>query len=288
MQNITEIYCFVDDTCQNIPDLFLPQTTSLGQRLKPGPKSRLTSAEILTILILFHASDYVHFKAFYIRHVRSQLRFAFPDLVSYSRFIERMRSLLPEAYWVVLNLTQQSKDTGLHLIDSCALPACHNKRMGRHKVMRGVASWGKTSMGWFFGMKLHISLNHQGELERFVITPGHVHDVSKAGELLSGLQGLAAGDRGYISKELAAYLEEEGLKLVTTLRKNMKKVARNAFETEFLRRRSVVETVIDQLENEFKIKHTSSQPFQLLASHARWPGCLLLQAQQAHHGCWPC
>lgn len=256
MQNITEIFCWVDDLCQDLPAAFLPQATSALERTKPGPKVRLTSAEILTILIVFHQSDHTNFKAFYIRHVRSRLRFAFPDLVSYSRFIERMRSLIPEAYWVTLALTQQSKDTGLHIIDSCALPACHNKRMGRHKVMRGVASWGKTSMGWFFGMKLHIVINHEGELERFVLTPGHVHDVSKAGELLSGLQGLAAGDRGYISKDLAGYLAQDGLKLVTTLRKNMKEVERSGFEAEFLRRRVLVETVIDQIEDEFKVKHT--------------------------------
>jgi IS5 family transposase len=122
--------------------------------------------------------------------------------------------------------------------------------------MRDVASWGKTSMGWFYGMKLHVVVNHQGELERFTLTPGHVHDVNKAEELLSGLQGLAAGDRGYISKDLAAYLEEDGLKLITTLRKNMKPVERSDFEKEYLRRRSLVETVLDQLEHEFKIKHT--------------------------------
>ena len=71
--------------------------------------------------------------------------------------------------------------------------------MGRHKVMREVATWGKTSMGWFFGMKLHIVINHEGELERSVVTPGHVHDVSKEPELLWGLQGLAEGDRGVVT-----------------------------------------------------------------------------------------
>ncbi len=120
-------------------------------------------------------------------------------------------------------------------------------------------------MGWFFGMKLHIVISHEGELERFVVTPGHVHDVTKAPELLWGLQGLAAGDRGYIGKDMASTLQEQGLKLVTTLRKNMKKVERSAFEGEFLRRRTLVETVIEQLENEFKIKHTRHRsPFSFL------------------------
>lgn len=111
-------------------------------------------------------------------------------------------------------------------------------------------------MGWFYGMKLHIVINHVGEIERFSLTPGHVHDVNKAPELLAGLQGLGAGDKGYVGKDMANALREQGLEFITTLRKNMKAVERTEFEKEFLRRRPLVETVIDQLETEFKIKHT--------------------------------
>ncbi len=140
MQNISEIFCFVEDVCKNIPSIFLTKAPRLQAPRKPGPKVRLTNAEILTIVILFHQSDYTHFKAYYIRFVRSRLRFAFHDLVSYSRFIERMKSLVPEAHWVALNLTQASKDTGLYVFDSYALPACHKRRMGRHRVLSDVAS----------------------------------------------------------------------------------------------------------------------------------------------------
>ena len=42
----------------------------------------------MTILILFHQSDYRTLKAFYEKHVRCYLRWAFPNLVSYNRFVE--------------------------------------------------------------------------------------------------------------------------------------------------------------------------------------------------------
>lgn len=39
---------------------------------------------------------------------------------------------------------------------------CHNRRIDRHRVFDGLAPRGKTSMGWFFGLKLHFVINHKG------------------------------------------------------------------------------------------------------------------------------
>jgi hypothetical protein len=35
------------------------------------------------------------------------------------------------------------------------LAVCDNRRISRHKAFKGVAARGKTSMGWFYGFKLH-------------------------------------------------------------------------------------------------------------------------------------
>jgi hypothetical protein len=40
-------------------------------------------------------------------------------------------------------------------VDSALLKVCHNKRIFNHKVFKGIAERGKSSMGWFFGFKLH-------------------------------------------------------------------------------------------------------------------------------------
>jgi len=51
-------------------------------------------------------------------------------------------------------------------------------------------------------------------------------------------------------------LAEQGIQLITTLKKNMKPVFRTDFEKAILRRRSLIETVFDELKNLYQIEHT--------------------------------
>jgi hypothetical protein len=49
---------------------------------------------VMTIIVLFHSSGYRNFKTFYTEYVVKHLRWAFPRLVSYNRFVELMPSAL--------------------------------------------------------------------------------------------------------------------------------------------------------------------------------------------------
>ena len=111
-------------------------------------------------------------------------------------------------------------------------------------------------MGWFFGFKLHLVVNSNGGLLSVRLTPGNADDRKPVPEMCGGLFGLLFGDKGYISKDLAKMLEEQWLALATTVKKNMKPVPRTDFEKAVLRRRSLVETVIDELKNLCRIEHT--------------------------------
>ena len=88
----TELFCHVDDFCQQFEPAWHRQQLESGQR-KRRRSSRLTSSEIMTILIMFHASNYRTFKHFY-RRVQREHAEDFPRLVSYSRFVELMPSVL--------------------------------------------------------------------------------------------------------------------------------------------------------------------------------------------------
>lgn len=55
-------------------------------------------------------------------------------------------------------------DTGISFIDATCLNVCHNRRIGSHRVFKGVAARGKTSADWFYGLKLHLVVNECGEL----------------------------------------------------------------------------------------------------------------------------
>lgn len=193
--SLLELFCNVDYFCQTITDW--SESQLLGSSTKPGPKLELSASEIMTIIIHFHSAQYRNFKAYYTTHVMRHLRSEFPKLVSYNRFVELMPLVLvPLCLYLH---TRFGPVTGISFIDSTPLPVCHNRRIDRHKVFAGLAARGKTSMGWFFGFKLHLVVNDQGDLLALYLTPGNVDDRKPVPRLTERLFGKLFGDKGYIS-----------------------------------------------------------------------------------------
>ena len=112
-------------------------------------------------------------------------------------------------------------------------------------------------MGWFFGFKLHLSINDRGEILEVCLTPGNVDDRKPVLNLAKNLFGKLFGDKGYISQPLAEELSQLfDVRLTTKLRKNMKNKLMNYSDRILLRRRAVVESVIDQLKNISPVEHS--------------------------------
>lgn len=111
-------------------------------------------------------------------------------------------------------------------------------------------------MGWFFGFKLHLAVNNQGELLACSLTPGNVDDRAPVPQMVQRLRGKLIGDRGYISAPLAALLFEQGLQLMTRLRKNMKNHLMHRSDKLLVRKRAIIESIIDQLKNISQIEHS--------------------------------
>src|SRR5262249_36531268 len=194
-------------------------------------------------------------KGFYTQHVQLALRQEFPRLVSYTRFVELMpRFLLPLAIYLQ---TQRGACTGISFIDSTSLMVCHPARIAQHRVFRVDARRGKTSVGWFYGFKLHLVVNDRGELLAFCLTPGNIDDRKPLPHLVRRLFGRLFGDKGYISAPLAERLFlEQGLRLITKLRKNMRNQLISFSDHLLLRKRALIETIIDQLKNVCQIEHS--------------------------------
>ena len=130
-------------------------------------------------------------------------------------------------------LSRLGEKTGLYFVDSTPLKSCHNRRIHQHKTFQGITERGKNSMGWFYGFKLHVVINHKGELISFCITRSNV-DGKPLEKLFNNLERLAAGDKGYLSKQKEEKLLQKGLKLITRVKRNMKEKAMSTFEKYFL------------------------------------------------------
>lgn len=209
----------------------------------------------MCIIIHFHQSRYRNFKTYYLKHVCEHLRGEFPNLVSYERFV----ILMPKAFGPLCAYlkSQFGRCTGVSFIDSTSLPVCDNHRIHMHKVFRGVAARGKGSMGWFYGLKLHLVINDRGEILACQITPGNTDDRKPVPALCKGFLGKLIGDRGYISQTLfEQLLETFDVQLITKLRGNMKNHLMPMPDKLLLRKRSIIETVNDPLKNISQIEHT--------------------------------
>ena len=111
-------------------------------------------------------------------------------------------------------------------------------------------------MGWFYGFKLHLAVNDRGELLACCLTPGNVDDRTPVPHLVKRLRGKLFGDRGYVSAPLTQLLFEQGLQLITRLRKNMKNHLMSLSDKLLLRKRVIIEAIIDQLKNISQIEHS--------------------------------
>jgi hypothetical protein len=255
MDSLLVLFCDVDDFCKIFLPVWNRQLLASGQKQRQRARS-LTMSEIMTILIAFHQSHYRDFKAYYTEQVLKSWRSEFPGLVSYTRFVEYIPAALVP---LIMFLRTQCLGccTGISFIDSTALDVCLNQRIHSHKVFAGLAARGKTSTGWFFGFKLHLVINDRGEILQFCITPGNVDDRKPVPRLAKQLFGKLFGDMGYISQPLAQTLKSMfNIQLITKLRKNMKNHLMHLADRILLRRRAIVETVIDQLKNISQIEHS--------------------------------
>lgn len=253
MDYITELFCILDDFCKKFNESL--EKALISDQKTTMKKSALSLSEVMTIVILFHKSGFRFFKYFYCHMIIPFWKSAFPKLLSYNRFIE----IMPRCLQALSSFFHQVKgeDTGICIIDSTKLVVCHNLRIKRHRVFKGLAGRGKSSTGWFYGFKVHIVINNLGEIINLKITSGSVHDVAVLESLTQELKGILLGDKGYLSKAKTEALAARGLKLLTPSRKNMKHVElRTPQEKELLSRRGLIETVNDQLKNLHQIEHS--------------------------------
>jgi len=194
------------------------------------------------------------FKHFYL-HLLAHHHQDFPGLVSYKRFV----NLIPQAMMLLFAYLMTrclGPVTGISFIDSTAIKVCHNKRIKRNRVFEGLAQIGKSTLGWFYGFKLHRVINERGDLLAFAFTPGNIDDRKPVESMPQRLWGKLFGDKGYIRQKLFNNLYPQGIKLITNTRKNMKSKLITLDEKLLLRKRSLIETVNDQLKNVCQIEHT--------------------------------
>ena len=159
--------------------------------------------------------------------------------------------------------------TGITYVDSTPIRVCKNKRIKQNKVFKGIATVGKSTMGWFFGFKLHLIVNEKGDILNFVITQGNVDDRAPLNDVsfLEKIKGKLYGDKGYISAKLTQLLFVDGIQLITGIRNKMKNCLMELKDKILLRKRSIIETINDELKNICQVEHSRHRSFENFISN---------------------
>jgi hypothetical protein len=257
--DILTLFFDIDEFCKEFEPIWKQHLLAENQKRRNRERS-LSLSEVMTILVLFHVHGYRNLKQFYLKFVSEHLRSEFPTLVTYPRFVQfEQEALIPLAAYLQ---TKRGECTGISFVDSTKLIVCQNLRIKQHQQFRDLAKRGKTSTGWFFGFKLHLTVNDSGELLSWFVTPGNCDDRKPVPHLAKRLWGKLFGDKGYISNPLKLLLSEQNLEFVTKARKNQKNAEPLLAEDKLmLRKRAIIETVIDQLKNISQIEHTRHRSF---------------------------
>lgn len=252
---LTTIFYHTDEFCKLFEKEFNQNILSNGhgQRERAGS---LQLSEVMTIVIYYHRSGFKTFKDYYTRS--AELRLAFPTLPSYNRFIELQQKIIVPL-GIFAKLQARGTCDGTSFIDSFPLAVSHVKRIPSHKTFHGVAARGKTSVGWFYGFKVHIIINGYGEIIDFEITPGNVADnnAKLIEKITEKVHGKIYGDKGYmLNAELFEKLYCKGIHLVTKLRKNMVNKVMELKDKIMLKKRGVIESVGAVFKEDLNIEHS--------------------------------
>jgi hypothetical protein len=260
---VTEIFYLIDEFSKEFEhSIFkhqLNEDNGIKHRNKP---TRLSDSEVMTILVSFHLSGMRILKHYCLFYVCKHLTGDYPRLVSYNRFVElQQRIQLPMVLF--LKTCRMGKCTGIRFIDSAALKVCHIKREHRNKVIDGIATKGCGTSGWFFGFKLHIIINDKGEIISIIITRGNVDDRQPLSmeRFLEKVSGKLYAERGYVSQKLKNILFVDAIHFIYKMRNNMTGGEFPLSDRIMLRKRTVIDSVNDELKNICQIEHTRHRSF---------------------------
>lgn len=203
---------------------------------KKGRKLAVAVEEIVGLALFKQAHNIATKKSIY-KIFQNNLKCAYKTLVVN---MNRWAYLAAVILFLLMRLNRKHQHLIKHL-DSTDVPVCLFKNANNHKTMRGLADYGRSSKGIFFGLKLHIVADLKRKLLSIKFTAGNIDDREVALELTEEIVGILIADAGYIKEKLQReYYQENKRIMIVQPRKNMKKLM-TKFEEMLYKTRMLIE-----------------------------------------------
>ena len=240
----------------NIIDLYVWLDDHLIRQAKIGRPAALSDSELLTILI-FSALTENHQR---LSEVYAWVKRFYPGwfrLPAYANFVAASHRALPVMTDLLRSLL--ADQAPLRFADSTMVPVCRQVRAESHKVAKGVAAWGRNHQDWFYGFKLHLSIDHLNRLCAAVFTGANEHDNQVMEKLVKHHCRFLVGDSHYGGSVQRKLLWRcYGIRVIAPPHVSQKRKLLTGLQLKLLKKRPKIEAVFGLLKEKFRL--VSSYP----------------------------
>lgn len=147
---------------------------------------------------------------------------------SYKTLVVNLNKLSLYALLILNSILQRNRKHShpVKHTDSTDIPVCLNKNAKNHKTLNGLASWGHSGKGFFYGLKMTITTDLKKQMLGVKFSSGNSNDREIFKKINKDMVGILVADAGYISKDLERefYIENKRI-LFARPKANMKRIA---------------------------------------------------------------
>jgi hypothetical protein len=264
--DLVKCFCIVDDFFG-----IVALSRSKGRK-RSGRPSVLSVSELVTICLIGQVYEVSCLIRLY-ELIRDRFSSDF-RLPKYGNFVTGMNQVSRDmVLFISALLSVQNTTLGdVCFVDGTKIEVCKIYRELRHKTMKKLATKSKSTTGWWYGLKLHLICDKNGNLMKLRFTTATVGEREVLSSFMEELHdSIIVGDAGYVSSELDKQANENNNTLLTAKRKNMRRLA-TLWQNKCMNMRSRIETVFDVLKERFGL--VTSLPRSINGYLAHYIRCL--------------
>jgi hypothetical protein len=286
------IYDVVYDINKELLEQLPPSLPRPDQSHPPTKKTKIPLVMLISLILFRFFTGHRSYKEYY-RYLKSHHEgINIGYLPTYRNFMKQVHKLAPYAATCLEMLCRQcKKGVLLQFVDSTKLKVCEIKREFTYKVAKGLATKSKSTMGWYFGFKLHLVVDIHGRILSCRITTATVDDRKGLALMWKELAGTIVADAGYLGSNWQQAAAKLHLHLMAAVKKVMKKLM-SKFQHQLFIARQGIESVISVVKFRMGMENTLPRSIMGYFSHYLWClmayqlkrlGQLEVRAMQAQH-----
>ena len=247
----------------------------VDERVHRGPKAVFKPSFIVTILILKNLFGFSSERSF-IRYMEKHHGGMFPFLPErswFNRKAKKLTSVQKEIHLLLLKKLNVDK-IEIRIIDSTPVPVVKIWRAGKCRSFnrKTEVNYGycASKKMYYYGQKLTLFTTPSGLPTEYILTPANHHDLKAFKENIKELSDIKKkkiiADKGYYDGELEVELQKKyHTKLIVPEKKRHQKKNTDE-EKKLLKKRGIIETINNQLQDQMNIDQTRAKSISGLTS----------------------